>query len=110
MSNEEEKNSRVELDGAEMLLEAHELITGARQTAYSHPLDDYTKVTTIFEALTGVSLTVEQALLFMVSVKFARIRTNQERGLLHYDSLVDAAGYLGCFNMVAQTRNRKSKG
>lgn len=87
------------LAGAELLTEAHGLITRARQDAYSHPTDDYGKVVEIFRALSGVSLTVEHALLFMVAVKFARLRTNFDAGRLHRDSLVDAAGYLGCLSM-----------
>lgn len=84
----------------DILLEAHGLIHGARQAAYGHPADDYAKVVDIFHALTGLDLTVEEALLFMVSVKFARLRTNIEAGGWHHDSLVDAIGYLGCLDMV----------
>ena len=95
--------------GAEILLEAHRLVSQDRQSSYGHPLSDYTKVTQIFKALTGVSLSVEQALLFMVSVKFARLRTNMEIGKLHHDSLVDALGYLACINMVKEASNVFSK-
>lgn len=86
--------------GADTLLEAHALITGPRHDDYDHPAVDYGKVVDIFEAFTGISLTVEEALLFMVSVKMARLRTNLERNVLHRDSLVDAMGYLGCLAMV----------
>ena len=91
-------------NGADVLLEAHQLVTGPRQQTYSHPTDDYTKVVEIFHALTGVTLTLNQALLFMVSVKMARLRTNLEAGKLHRDSLVDAAGYLACMAMVDKRR------
>jgi hypothetical protein len=87
------------IKGADILLDAYDLVIGDRQKAYSHPSDDYAKVATIFESLTGVKLTIEQALLFMVSVKFARLRTNLEAGRLHRDSVVDAAGYLACLSM-----------
>lgn len=86
-----------------ILQEAQRLITGPRQATYSHPYDDYTKVVEIFKALTGVKLTLEQALLFMVSVKFARLRTNIEQGKFHRDSAVDAVGYIGCLEMVVET-------
>jgi hypothetical protein len=85
--------------GAEAMLEAYHLVTGPRQNAYSHPTDDYGKVVDIFRALTGVELTVDQAILFMVSVKMARLRTNLVDNTLHRDSLVDAIGYLGCLSM-----------
>ena len=91
--------------GAEILGEAHRLITGPRHQQYAHPLEDYTKVVQIFYGLTGIELSVQEALCFMVAVKMARLRTSRERGQLHHDSLLDAIGYLGCMNMVAQEQN-----
>lgn len=91
-----------ERSGAEILLEAHRLITGDRQAVYSHPREDYQQTVEIFEALTGLHLTVEQGILFMVAVKLSRLRTNMVRGCLHHDSLVDTVGYLGCLNMAAK--------
>ena len=87
--------------GADILLDAYALITGPRQAAYAHPTEDYTKVTEIFSALTGIRLSLEQGILFMVAIKLARLRTNIEAGRMHWDSLVDAAGYLGCLGMVS---------
>lgn len=86
--------------GADILLDAYALITGPRQAAYAHPTEDYTKVTDIFHALTGIRLSLEQGILFMVAIKLARLRTNMQDGRTHWDSLVDAAGYLGCLGMV----------
>jgi len=94
---------------AEILREAYDLITGDRQRDYDHPLDDYQKVVTIFEALTGNKLSVEHAILFMVSVKMARLRTNLDKDSLHHDSIVDAAGYLGCLSMAHEEKNRRSQ-
>lgn len=97
------------ISGADILLDAYDLVIGDRQRDYAHPTDDYRKVCAIFQALTGVTLTVEQALLFMVSVKMARLRTNLEAGRLHKDSVVDAAGYLACLAMndARQTEDAK---
>lgn len=89
---------------ADIVLEAHRLITGERQGTYGHPYDDYSKVKRIFYALTGIELTIEQAILFMVSVKLARLRTNLEAGRLHHDTLVDTIGYLGCLNIAHKAR------
>lgn len=86
--------------GTEILLEAHKLVNHDRQSNYGHPADDYKTVTEIFNALTGIQLNTRDALLFMVSVKLARLRTNFDGGKLHYDSLVDAIGYLTCINMI----------
>jgi hypothetical protein len=43
----------------------------------------------------------------MVSVKLARLNTNLERGKWHRDSIVDAAGYLGCLAMAHEHRQEK---
>jgi hypothetical protein len=86
--------------GADVLIEAHRLITGPRQETYSHPSHDYGRAAQIFEGMTGISLTQQQAVLFMVAVKLSRLRHNMENGVFHRDSLIDAVGYLGCLAMV----------
>lgn len=86
--------------GTEILQQAHEIVNQDRQNTYGHPKDDYTKVTNIFETLTGHKLTLNDALLFMVSVKLARLRTNLQQGQLHHDTLLDTIGYLTCINMI----------
>ena len=94
-------------NGAEVLLEAYDLITGDRHQEYAHPLEDYTQTRDIFEAVTGIHLTVEQAILFMVSVKLSRLRTAINSGRWSHDSLVDAGGYLGCLAMVKDAQWNK---
>jgi len=86
--------------GTEILLQAHQIVNQDRQNTYGHPKDDYTKVINIFEALTGKKLTLDDAILFMVSVKLARLRTNLEQEILHHDTLLDTIGYLTCLNMI----------
>lgn len=88
--------------GTEILLRAYQIVNQDRQNTYGHPEDDYTSVIKIYEAVTGIRLNINQALLFMVSVKLARLRTNLEQGNLHYDTLLDTIGYLTCINMVHQ--------
>lgn len=87
-------------DGAEICIEAYDLITGDRNRDYDHPYDDYVKVAEIYQAITGISLTVEQAVLFPLAMKLARMRTARDKGRWHHDSVVDAIGYLGCLNMI----------
>lgn len=91
-------------EGADVLSDAYGLITGDRHKEYAHPLDDYTQTRDIFEALTGIHLTVEQAILFMVSVKLSRLRTAIGEDRWHRDNVVDAAGYLGCLSMVVHAK------
>jgi len=95
-------NKPKQTPGSEILLEAHRLVNGPRQKDYGHPADDYQKVSDIFYSITGIDLSVSEAILFMVSVKLARLRTNLENDTIHHDSLVDALGYLACLNMAAK--------
>jgi len=94
-------------DGAEILTEAHDLITGPRQAEYSHPFDDYYKVRELFYTMTGVMLSVKQAVTFMVCVKMARLSTNLENDTWKRDTVVDAAGYLGCLAMVHEHSDQR---
>ena len=107
--SESEQLMAEHIKGADILLDAYDLVVGDRQDAYSHPSEDYAKVCAIFEALSGVSLSIDQALLFMVSVKFARLRTNLDRGILHRDSIVDSAGYLACMAMHHEKEAERTK-
>ena len=91
---------KTESVGADILLEAHQLVTGPRNNDYGNVVDDYSKVIQIFEGLTGIRMSMSDALLFMVSVKMARLRTNLEKNRLHHDTLADAIGYLGLLNQA----------
>lgn len=86
--------------GAEILLEAHKLITGARQDAYSHPAEDYGRTVAIFNAATGHKLSTLDGIMFMVCVKLSRMAHERSTGVHHKDNIVDAAGYLGCYEMA----------
>lgn len=79
---------------SEVLVNASIIINNDRNNTYGHVVDDYTKVRNIFFAITGIDLTLHQCLLFMASVKLARIRTNLDKNILHKDSLTDLIGYL----------------
>lgn len=90
--------------GAEIVREAYELITGDRQDAYSHPIDDYARTANIFAAITGIRMDVEEAILFMVCVKLSRLQHELRSGQKHPDNTRDAIGYLGCLQMVRMGR------
>jgi hypothetical protein len=91
--------------GAEVLAEALALITGDRQQSYSHPLDDYQRTVAIFKAVTGIELTVEQGILFMIGVKLSRLAHELETKQWNPENTRDAAGYLGCLQMVREKKN-----
>lgn len=95
--------------GAEIVNEAYELIVGQRQNDYSHPLDDYTRTAHIFEAITGITIDAEEAILFMVAMKLSRLQNELEEGLNVPDNTRDAIGYLGCLNMVRAARMERDK-
>ena len=79
--------------------EAARLVFGDRGAIYDHPAVDYGRTAELFEALTGITLTVREAVAFMVCVKLSRIGAalDHEFGAATVrDSIVDAAGYLDC--------------
>jgi hypothetical protein len=86
--------------GAEIISEAYNLITGDRQNDYDHPLDDYSRTVDIFRAITGIVLTAEEGILFMVAMKLSRLANELDKHLDVPDNTRDAIGYLGCLNMV----------
>ena len=58
----------------------------------------------IYKVISGVDLNPEEGALFMLAVKLARISTNIQKGTVHRDSLVDAAGYLWVFGSICEAR------
>ena len=85
-----------------ILDEAKELIYGARQGAYGHPFDDFSKTGLIWQAILGVPVTPEQVALCLVGVKISREVNKHKR-----DNLVDGAGYFGTLELVVQERERR---
>ena len=75
---------------------------GERMQQYGHPFDDYTHVRRLFSTLTNYkhNLTVQEAALFMVCVKLARLMKSLDVEKMHEDSLIDAIGYLNCLHMI----------
>ena len=93
--------------GAEILTEAYSLITGARQNDYDHPLEDYSRTVGIFREMTGITLSVEEGILFMICVKFSRFANELQNGLNVPDNLRDAAGYIGCLRMAIEKQRQE---
>ena len=90
----------------DILKEADRIVHGPRNSDYGHPIDDYSRVVDIFRMLSGVELHPEEGALFMVAVKLARLRHNYEAGVIHRDSLIDAAGYLWVFAQIVESRGK----
>ena len=88
------------------LLAAVELTTGPRHDTYGPFIDDYTRVTDLFCALTGHDLTPAEGCLMMVCVKLGRIGHGLTNGFdpsRLEDSFADAHGYLdGAWQCLTQ--------
>jgi|694.fasta_scaffold112129_4 hypothetical protein len=93
--------------GAEIISEAYNLITGQRQNDYDHPLEDYSRTVDIFRAITGINLSAEEGIMFMVSMKLSRLANELNNELNVPDNTRDAIGYLGCLNMVRRKQREE---
>lgn len=83
---------------------AADLVTGDRQDAYGHPLDDFTRAGKIWEAILGVPVTAEQVALCMVGIKISR-QTNAPK----LDNVIDGIGYFLTLAMVQEERAERNR-
>lgn len=86
-----------------ILSEAEEIVGGARQAAYGHPLDDFAKTAKMWSGLFGIEITPEQVALGMMAVKMSRLLNTPG----HRDSVVDIAGYAKTYQLCRQERQRR---
>ena len=86
--------------------EAADIISSGGSTGtYGEPVEEYSKVAALFKILTGIELSVSQALTFMQCVKLAREATKHKE-----DNLVDLCGYTDMKNYaegVARSQDTK---
>jgi hypothetical protein len=85
-----------------VLLEAQDIINGARQKDYGHPLDNMNRTCNIFFHMTGIALTPIEACKFMQALKLSRERNRHNR-----DNLVDSAGYIGIEDIIRAEIDRR---
>ena len=85
-----------------ILEEANELVNGARQASYGHPLDDFTRTAKMWSAILGCEVTAEQVGLCMCAVKISRQCNKPKR-----DNLVDLAGYALTVEMVLTEKYKR---
>lgn len=77
-----------------ILLQVLDLIEGDRAKEYGPIREDYNKTVALFKLLTGIELTAEQGVTFMVAVKLSRLaRILKKEVPLHIDTLKDDIGY-----------------
>lgn len=82
-----------------ILDEANKLTSEDRQKVYGHPINDFTKVTTMAQPILDSEIDPRlKHALYMIQVKVARLLNTPD----HIDSVVDIAGYAKTYGMVLQ--------
>ncbi len=87
-----------------ILREAEEIVSGARQEAYGHPLDNWGLTARLMEPILKTSVTAEQAAMCAIAMKVSRLCHSYKR-----DSVVDIAGYAAVISMIHDERQRRAK-
>jgi len=82
-----------------ILVEAEALVNGDRAKQYGPIREDYSRVAAIFKAITGIPLTTEIAVAFMLAVKLSRLGMTLQGHAKHKrDNLTDLCGYASKLN------------
>jgi len=87
-----------------LLQVAEATINGARQQEYGDKLNNFSQISMLWTGLLARKLTSpitpEDVALMMINVKAARLAHNPG----HKDSIVDIAGYAGCYDKLQEER------
>ena len=89
-----------------LLIEADALINGQRQADYGDKLQNFSQIAMFWQATLaaklapGQAITPEDVALCMMGVKMARLAKSPD----HRDSILDVAGYAGCYDKLQEER------
>lgn len=89
-----------------ILVQADELINGDRQTDYGDKLQNFSQIAMLWQGILAAKLlpdakiSPEDVALCMIQVKIARLAKNPD----HEDSILDVAGYAGCYSLLQKER------
>lgn len=89
-----------------LLVEADQLINGQRQTDYGDKLQNFSQIAMGFQMVLatklqpGQQISAEDVTLCMMQVKIARLAKSPD----HRDSILDVAGYAGCYGKLQEER------
>jgi len=92
--------------GKPMLAVAQQTIEGDRQRDYGGKLTNFSQIAMIWQGLLAPQLqptariTPELVALCMIAVKMARLSKSPD----HFDSILDVAGYAGCYSILQTER------
>jgi hypothetical protein len=82
----------------DILMEARRITNVARQKAYGHPVDDFTRTGRMWAAILNMPhVSPQQVAMCMIAVKISREVNSPGR-----DNRVDIAGYVNCLDMVVR--------
>jgi hypothetical protein len=85
---------------------AQNLVNKTRQKVYGHPYDDFGKVVQLTKPILDSDLDPRlKHSLYMLMVKIARLLNSPD----HADSIIDAHGYINCYEMILECINKRTK-
>ncbi len=95
------------VDARSMLEKADALINGDRQRDYGDKLQNFSQIAMLWQGsiahklLANAKIIPEDVALMMIQVKIARLAKSPT----HADSILDIAGYAGCYDKLQEERN-----
>ena len=94
------------MDKRNVLKDADAIVNGQRQADYGDKLQNFSQIAMIWQGILATKLMPHQRIspediaLCMMGVKMARLAKSPD----HYDSIMDIAGYVACYDTLQQER------